>query len=410
MSFEYLVGLRYLSSRKGNFLVSIITIISVVGVALGVTALLVVLSVLSGFESDFRDKIIGNNAHLIVVEAGQRYMNQRDDIIQSIREYPMVKEASPFLFAEVLVQGKSGRSAGVLLNGIDPKSIGDVTSIAEDMIVGDIMNLQSGDDLPGIIVGAETANHALFLLPGDTVDVISPSGEISPFGLGPKIRRFRVAGIFKSGLYEYDARTAYIDLATAQRFFGLDNKVSGIQVSLNDMRQTVKAASGVQDKLGEDFIVRTWMELNRDLFSAFKLEKTVFFIVLTMIILVAAFNIVGTLILVVTEKSREVAILKALGAGRAAISRIFVSTGFVIGLIGTSLGLVSAYGIIIALRDHFQFPLNPNVYQISQLPVSIRLSDFALVAGAALFITFVSTLYPSIKASKLKPVEGLRYE
>lgn len=410
MRYEFTVGLRYLFSKKGDFLVSVITLISIVGVALGVMALLVVLSVVSGFENDFRKKILGNNAHLIVVKPGERHIDYDATLPGKIDVLPPVRGASPFLYEEVLLRGKSDRATGVLLYGVDPERVGEVTTLSKDMVSGKLIDLAAQDDLPGIIVGEEIANHLLFLLPGDTVDVLSPSGELSPFGLSPKIRRFRVVGVFKSGLYEYDARSAYIDLRQAQHFFNQPNRVSGYQISLKNPDKAIDDARVVQRTVGENYMVRTWMELNRDLFSAFKLEKTVFFIVMTMIILVAAFNIVGTLVLVVTEKAREIAILKAIGARQSSVQKIFIATGCIIGAVGTVFGLLGAWVLIILLRDYINFPLNSNVYQIDKLPAVLNPYDFLAVAIAAMCISFLATLYPSIKASRQDPVEGLRYE
>lgn len=410
MQYEWLVGWRYLFSKKGDFLVSIITIISMIGVALGVTALLVVQAVVSGFENDFRKKILGNNAHLIVVEAGQRLMTENDKLVDKIAKTPGVKAASPFLYEEVLLRGKSDRATGVLLYGIDPQRVGQVIALEKDMVEGKLTDLNRSKSLPGIIVGAEIADHTLFLLLDDDVDVMSPSGEISPLGMGPKLRRFRLAGKFQSGLYEYDAHTAYIDLQQAQRFLGVGKQISGIQVSLKNALAAPQVAEKVAKQLGDRYFVRTWMELNRDLFSAFRLEKTVFFIVMTMIILVAAFNIVGTLIVVVTEKHREIAILTTMGARRSSIVKIFIATGSAIGLVGTAAGLLLATILIIILRDYFPFPLNAKVYQVANLPIVFRWLDFVWVAIAALGISFVATLYPAYKAATLKPVDGLRHE
>ena len=433
-SFSTRVGVRYLFSKKGDFLVSIITVISVIGVALGVMALLVVMSVLSGFESDFRGKILGNNAHMIVVKPGERRFAGYQELVEKMQQVPNVVGASPFVYSEVLLHGKSNRSTGVLLHGVDPGRVGSVTSLRDDMVEGsvdalapdlsdkgtdvgefsdgsnEITSIADSNRLPGIIVGEEVANQTLFLLPGDVVEVLSPTGELTPFGMSPKMRRFRVVGIFKSGLYEYDSRSAYVHIREAQKFFNSGERANGIQIKLSDAEDAMKMSGIVEEVLGEPFVARTWMELNRDLFSAFKLEKTVFFIVLTMIILVAAFNIIGTLILLVTEKAREIAILKAIGATQGFIMRIFMVTGCAIGMVGTGIGLILAYIMIVLLRDHVKFPLNANVYQVDRLPVSVTWTDFAMVAAAAVIISFVATVYPSLKAARLHPVEGLRYE
>ncbi|MFH1261878.1 MAG: ABC transporter permease, partial [Pseudomonadota bacterium] len=246
--------------------------------------------------------------------------------------------------------------------------------------------------------------------PGAVVDIVSPSGELTPFGFGPKVRRFQVVGVFKSGMYEYDAKSAYISLSDAQRFFGRSGEVSGLQVNVNDIAKARQVARRIQATLGEAYYVRHWMELNEDLFKAFKLEKTTFFVVLTMIILVASFNIVGTLTLLVMTKGKEIAILKAMGAARRSIAWIFMASGTAIGICGMTIGLALGYVSCLLLRNYIRFPLNSDVYQIDTLPVRMRVSEFVYVGVSALAISFLATVYPALRAASLEPSEGLRYE
>jgi lipoprotein-releasing system permease protein len=410
LKYEFLIGFRYLLSRKHNALLSVITVISIAGVALGVTALTVVLSVVSGFEQDFQKKILGNNAPLILFQSTGP-IRKYDEVLKKIGEVPGVKAASPFLYSEVLLHSESGRSAGIVLYGIDPGRIGDVTSLGKDLVSGKLSDLgpRSGE-LPGIIVGRELAENNLFLMPGTTVDVVSPTGELTPFGFGPKVRRFEVAGVFKSGLYEYDAKSAYISLDDAQRFFDRKGEASGIQINVDELKNAWTVARKIQAHVGPQFYVRHWMELNEDLFKAFKLEKTTFFVVLTMIILVASFNIVGTLTLLVMTKGKEIAILKAMGATRRSVARIFMVSGTIIGAIGMLAGLFGGYVLCIVLKQYIRFPLNADVYQVDTLPVRMMPLEFALVGVSALIISFFATLYPSLRAARLDPAEGLRYE
>lgn len=410
MSYEFRIGFRYLLSRKHNALLSIITVISIVGVVLGVTALTVVLSVVSGFEEDFQRKILGNNAPLILFRhAGP--LRKYKELVPKIEAVKGVKAASPFLYSEVLLHSAGGRSAGVVIYGVDPAKIGNVTSLQDDLVSGKLTDLRSTErGLPGIAVGWALANNQLYLFQGGTVDVVSPSGEITPFGFGPKVRRFEVAGIFRSGMHEYDSKSAYIGLTEAQRFFGRRGEASGIQISVNNIDRAHEVAERVGNVVGDHYYVRHWMELNEDLFKAFKLEKTTFFIVLTMIVLVASFNIVGTLTLLVITKGKEIAILKAMGASRRSIAKIFMIAGTLIGTCGMALGLGLGFALCIALKEYIRFPLDANVYQLDTLPVRMRAIEFLVIGASALAISFFATLYPSLRAASTDPAEGLRYE
>lgn len=410
MSYEFFIGARYLMSRKHNALLSVITVISILGVAVGVMALTVVLSVVSGFEQDFQKKILGNNSPLILFKISGP-IQEYSELVKKIEAVQGVKAASPFVYKEVLLHSEMGRSAGVIVYGIDPDKIGLVTSLSKDVTSGELEGLKKRENgLPGILVGYELAENNLNLYPGATVDVVSPAGELTPFGFGPKVRRFFVAGVFKSGLYEYDSKSSYVSLENAQRFFGQGNEVNGLQINVTDLSQARQVAKNIQQAIGDDYYIRHWMELNEDLFKAFKLEKTTFFIVLTMIVLVASFNIIGTLTLMVLTKGREIAILKALGATHRSISKIFMVSGTLIGTLGMMLGLFLGYVMCVALKEYIQFPLNADVYQLDKLPVQMHASEFALVGISALAISFFATLYPALRAASLDPAEGLRYE
>ncbi len=410
MSYETRVGFRYLLSRKNNAVLSVITVISILGVALGVMALNVVLSVVSGFEADFRSRILGNNAPLILFRTAGPILDH-EEVMTKVEKIQGVTAVSPFLYNEVLLHADSGRSAGVVIYGVDPDRVGGATSLADDMVSGDLKGLKPVEgELPGIVVGRVLADQTLYLYPDATVDVVSPSGELSPFGFGPKVRRFEVAGIFKSGLYEYDSKSAYVELGVAQRFFGRPGEVSGFQINVENVEEARKVAARIQAELGSEYYVRHWLELNQDLFNAFKLEKTTFFIVLTMIVLVASFNIIGTLTLLVITKGKEIAILKAMGATRRSIARIFMFSGTLIGAVGMALGTILGYVLCVLLKEYIKFPLNADVYQIDSLPVRMQTHEFLLVAVCALLISFLATLYPALRAAKTAPAEGLRYE
>jgi len=409
MNFETFIGLRYLLSKKKHHLLSLITLISIAGVVVGVMALTVVLSVVSGFEQDFQKKILGNNAPLILFKADGS-IDETQELMTKIRSVEGVTATSPFIYSEVLAQSESGKSSGIIIYGVDPELVKDVTSLGTDMVEGKIEDLNSNQDFPSIVVGKELAERGLYTFKGSTIDLVSPFGEMTPFGYGPKVRRFKVVGIFKSGLYEYDSKSAYVRLDQAQKFFGKEGQVAGIQISVNDIETSRKIASHIQEKVGSDYYIRHWLELNQDLFNAFKLEKTVFFVVLTMIILVASFNIIGTLTLLVLTKGREISILKAMGASNTSIAKIFMTTGTFIGAVGVFFGLVFGYVLCLLLKYKIKFPLNADVYQLDTLPVRINPIELLLVAVCAMLISFLATLYPALKASNLDPSEGLRYE
>lgn len=409
MNFETFIGLRYLLSKKKHHLLSLITLISIAGVVVGVMALTVVLSVVSGFEQDFQKKILGNNAPLILFRADGP-IHETKELMQKIESVPGVTATSPFIYAEVLAQAESGKSSGIVIYGVEPDKVQQVTSLGTDMVDGKVEDLGKDEQYPSMIIGKELAEHGLYLFKGSTIDLISPFGEMTPFGYGPKVRRFKIAGVFKSGLYEYDSKSAYVRLDQAQKFFGKEGEVAGIQINVKNIDSAKNVAKIIQEKVGSDYYIRHWLELNEDLFKAFKLEKTTFFIVLTMIILVASFNIIGTLTLLVLTKGREISILKAMGASDASIAKIFMTTGTFIGGVGVSIGLVLGWILCYLLKFYIKFPLNADVYQLDTLPVKVNPVEFVIIAVSALMISFLATLYPALKASKLDPSEGLRYE
>ncbi len=409
MNFETFIGLRYLLSKKKHNLLSLITLISIAGVTVGVMALTVVLSVVSGFEQDFQKKILGNNAPLILFKADGS-IEETKELMQKIESVEGVTATSPFIYSEVLAQSEAGKSAGIVIYGVEADKIKNVTSLGTDMVDGKLEDLTADQDFPSIIVGKELAERSLYTFKGSTIDLVSPFGEVTPFGYGPKVRRFKVVGVFKSGLYEYDSKSAYIRLDQAQKFFGKEGQVAGIQIQVEDIDESRDVARHIQEKVGSDYYIRHWLELNEDLFKAFKLEKTTFFIVLTMIILVASFNIIGTLTLLVLTKGREISILKAMGASNGSIAKIFMTTGTFIGGVGVFFGLVFGYVLCLLLKYYIRFPLNADVYQLDTLPVRINPVELVIIAISAMVISFLATLYPAMKASTLEPSEGLRYE
>ncbi len=407
LPYQFFIALRYLRTKKRHRGISVNTLISVGGVAVGVMALLVVLSVMSGFHEDLQKKILGVNAHIVILS-----------FKGAIPEYPAVMDrldgekdivsSSPFVLGQVMVS--SGKRAhGVFLRGITPETEIHTTELTHHMKEGSIENLSKKGDMPGIIIGRELSS-SLGVFQGDVINVLSPIGKIGPLGMLPKIRQFRVAGIFEVGMFEYDSNLVLTHLSAAQDFFDMKDEVTGIQLKLDDIYTAASVREKLQDKFSFPLYARDWMQMNKNLFSALKLEKFAMFVILILIILVASFNIVSNLIMNVIEKKREIAILKAMGATDRGIMAIFMLQGFVIGLVGTIIGVVGGYLLSYILNTYQIIKLPADVYYLSHLPVRMNFSDFATVSLSALIISFLATIYPAWQAARLNPVEPLRYE
>ncbi len=405
LPYHFFIALRYLRSRKRHRGISFNTAISIGGVALGVMALLVVLSVMSGFHEDLQKKILGVNAHLVILN----YKGSIDDygsIIKRLGDDRDILSASPFVLGQVMVSS-GDKGQGVYIRGIDPSLESKTTEIANHLTEGSMDRLSG--DLPGLIIGKELSSR-LGLLINDKVNILSPTGEMGPLGMIPKIRTFRVAGIFEIGMFEFDSNLVIADLKATQDFFDMGNSVTGIEVRLRDLYRADEVRERVQKLLGYPYFAKDWMQMNRNLFSALKLEKFAMFVILVLIILVASFNIVSNLIMNVIEKEREIAILKAMGATNRGIMKIFMLQGFLIGLIGTVLGIAGGYGLSYVLNTYQIIKLPPDIYYLSHLPVKMKVFDFVVVSVSAILISFLSTIYPALQAAKLDPVEPLRYE
>ncbi|MCH7896430.1 MAG: lipoprotein-releasing ABC transporter permease subunit [candidate division NC10 bacterium] len=415
MQYEILIGLRYLKSKRREAVISLITLISSGGVALGVMALIVVLSVMSGFEKDLRDKILGTNAHVVLLRFGEGGITDVDKLLPRITPLPHVAAAAPFTLHQVMLTSRHG-VMGAVLRGIDPEREGQVTDLARNMKKGSLDALSR--DGEGIILGKSLA-ASLGISVGDPVNVVSPvGGGVTPLGMAPRVKQFTVVGVFEAGMYEYDAGLAYIPIPAAQTFFRMGKSVTGVEIKLDDIYQAPQVAGQMQEELRFPFYTRTWMEMNKNLFSALKLEKTVMFIILVMIVLVAAFGVVSTLTMLVMEKTREIAILKSMGATAAGIMRIFILDGVVIGAVGTLVGLLGGLvvtknldRIVSFVERVFGIDAFPgDVYFLDKLPHQINAPDVVVVVIVSLIISFLATLYPSWQASRLNPVDALRYE
>jgi lipoprotein-releasing system permease protein len=414
MRYALFIGLRYLRAKRSDAFISLITGIATAGVAIGVMTLDVVLSVMTGFEEDLRDRILGFNPHVIVTSfAGP--LEDYEAGVEAIREVPGVVVAAPFVFGQVMLSGPD-RVEGALLRGVLPGRRSAI-DFEKNLIGGRLEGLAerhalpspSGVRLPGIILGRDLAGR-LGVGIGDPVSVVSPVGVPTPFGFVPRVRRFVLVGLFKSGMAEYDGLLAYVDLAEARRFFRLGQAVTGIEVRVADVYRARQIGAEIAARLGFPHRVRDWMETNHNLFAAMKLEKTVYFVVLLLIVCVAAFNIVALLVMVVMEKRKDIAILKSIGATRAGIARIFVFKGLIIGAIGTLAGSLSGWAFSWALGRYEFVELPADVFYVSTLPVKMVPEYFALVLAVSLVICFLATLYPARQAAGLAPVDVIRYE
>ncbi|MCL7487754.1 MAG: lipoprotein-releasing ABC transporter permease subunit [Desulfobulbaceae bacterium] len=407
MSFEWFVSKRYLRAKRKQKFISLISVISILGVAVGVMALIVVLSVYTGFTEALRDQIIGINSHILV----QRYGGNIDEpeaIAQQIESVSGVVATTPYIYSQVLISSGQN-SSGIVLRGIDPQSAGEVINIGRQMTSGQLSDLDRSDTLPGIVLGKEIARQ-LTVARGSKVRLISPNGPLSPVGVLPKIRTCRVAGVFETGMFEYDSTLGFINLETARSLSGEAEGVHGLEVRVKNVEQANRVADAIRKELGPGFSARDWMQLNQNLFAALKLEKAGIFIALDLIILVAALNIISALIMVVMEKTRDIAILKSMGATTGSIMRIFFNQGAVIGLTGTFLGVGGGLGLCWVLKRYKFIELPSNVYPMSTMPIKVVPMDVGLIALSAILITLAATLYPSWKASKVRPAEALTYE
>lgn len=408
MSFELFVALRYLFSRRKQTFIYIISLMSILGVAIGVGALVVVLGVYNGLTTDMRDKILGANAHGIVMSYLPAAFEQNSDLLERIRSVQGVTGATPFIYTEVMLSAGNGVK-GVVLRGIDPESAPQVLFLLRQMRSGSVADLQK-TGTPGIIVGDELARR-LGLVPGSRVNVLSPSGQKSASGYSPRIRPFEVAGIFKTGMFEYDSSLAFVSLGAARDVLGLPpGYLSGVEITVADVFKADQTAARLAQELGSPFYVRTWMEMNANLFAALKLEKVGMFILLAMVVLIGSFSIVATLVMLVMEKTRDIAIMMSMGATRGMIRRIFMLQGTIIGVIGTLLGYVFGLSLGWLLKRYQFIKLPENVYTLDHLPIIITLSDVLIVGASAMLLCFLATLYPARQASRLEPAEALRYE
>lgn len=406
--FEWFVGLRYLRAKHKHGFISLISFISVAGLTVGVIALIVVLAVFTGFTTSFRDQILGVNSHIIVQQLGgsvSNYQLIRDRILT----VDNVVGATPYLYSQTLLSS-SFSGSGVVLRGMDPSTAKGVVALADQMLAGSIQDLTLDDTskVPNIILGKDLAANLRVTI-GDRLRLISPSGPLTPMGVIPKVKTCMVSGIFETGMFEYDSTHAYMSLLNVQSFLGLGDVAHGVEVKViqNQLENADEIGKLISQKLGPGYIAKDWMMMNRDLFAAFKLEKIGMFIAMTLIILVAALNVISALVMVVMEKSKDIAILKSMGATSGSIMRIFFLQGLIIAIAGTTLGVSGGLGLCELLSRYKFIELPSKVYPMSTLPIKVLPFDVTVIAICSIVITLLATLYPSWKASTVQPAEVL---
>lgn len=410
MSFTWFVGARYLRARQKQAFITLITLLATLGIAVGVMALIVVIAVMTGFESELQTRILGIESHILVMRYGEP-MDELDKKIRTIEASDGVRSASPFIYTQVMLRSPHGVS-GAVLKALDPSRPGPPVYVDRDVSLTDALLTAAPDEAsgkaPGLVVGRVTADK-LKVSVGDPVYLISPLGKGASANQMPTVMRFAVAGIFETGMNEYDGAMSFVRLDVAQRLLKMGGQASGLEVRVDDIYQARQIADKIIARIGLPFWARDWMQMNRNLFSMLRLQKTVMFIILTLIVLVAAFNIASALIMMVMEKTRDIAILKTMGATNRHIRRIFIIKGLIIGCLGSTLGGLLGFVLCAILKRYPFIKLPGDVYFLTTLPVSIQLFDVLAIGLCTIVICFLATLYPAVSASSLDPVDGIRY-
>jgi lipoprotein-releasing system permease protein len=407
--YEIFISLRYLKAKKRHGTVSLNTFISIAGVVIGVATSIITLAVMTGFQGYFRDKILSAMPHIVVMEFTGSGVKDEKALQEKVEKVPHVAATTPFIYNQSMLTTKE-RMQGVVVRGIDPTSEAKVTDLGKNMTSGILGDLEKGGrKLPGIIIGEDLARK-LGVSIHDSVTMVNPLGEETAMGIVPKMKKFEIVGFFDAGMYDYNTSFVYIALPDAQKYFDMPGRVSGIQVRVDDIYHADTISAQIQKSAGYPFYTRNWMEMNKNFFSALLLEKIGMSLILVVIIIVASFNIVGTLAMIVMEKSREIAILKSMGSSSKSIVKIFMFAGIVIGIVGTAIGVMIGYGAVTVITRTDVISLPKDVYQVSHLPLSISGVDILFISLTALGISFLATLYPAWQAAKQDPVEVLRYE
>ncbi|MEO8725013.1 MAG: FtsX-like permease family protein [Acidobacteriaceae bacterium] len=412
MRFELFIAARYLRAKRRQAVIGVITVISIIGVAAGVASLIIALAINNGFRQDLQERLLGSTSHVnLLRKLDDGILNWRD-LMARLEKQPHVAAAAPAIYDQVLVS-RGARAQGMVLKGVVPQDEKRVSDLLQSVNAGSIAPLQeegaAKESYPPIVLGKDLA-EAIGAKIGELVLVTSPQGELTPFGIVPKYVRFRVVGTFASGFYDYDNNWAFTSLASAQKLFGLGDVVSVIEFKLDDLYLAPKVGEQLAEAAGPGFSATNWMEQNRPLFRALRLEKIVTFITIGLIVFVAALNILISLIMLVMEKTKDIAVLMSMGVRRAQVRRIFILQGMLIGLAGTALGLVIGEATALLGSRYHLIKLSAEVYSIDYVPFAPRAWDAVVVALVALVISYLATIYPSDSASRVLPAEALRYE
>lgn len=411
MKFELFIASRYLRAKRRQAVIGVITAISIAGVAAGVASLIIALAINNGFRQDLQQRLLGSTAHVNLMRMENDGIRNWQDLLQATRKQPHVVANAPALYEQVLIS-RGARAKGAILKGVLPEYENQVSELLKSVKLGSAQSLDptapsDSKTLPPIVLGKEMADE-LGAGVGSVVLVTSPQGELTPFGIVPKYMRFKVTGVFQSGFYDYDTAWAFVRLADAQQLFGLGDIVSVIEFKVDDLYRAGEIGEQLAEAAGRGFMSTNWMEQNQALFRALRLERVVTFITIGLIVFVAALNILISLIMMVMEKTRDIAVLVSMGARKRQVQRIFIAQGVLVGLIGTALGLILGYTL--AWAGEGRISLAPEVYSIGYVPFAPRLLDGVIVAAVAVMISFVATIYPSWSAARISPAEALRYE
>jgi lipoprotein-releasing system permease protein len=412
MRFELFLAARYLRAKRRQAVVGVVTTISIVGVAAGVAALIIALAITNGMRSELQDKLLGSTAHVQLMRVEGDGIRDWQPLFNRLRHLPHVTAASPGLYEQVLV-ARGARDGGALVEGILPDQEATVSDLLKKATPGAVQALEphtgpATAEFPPIVLGQDLA-ETVGATVGDSVTLISPQGEMTPLGMYPKVVRFRLAGTFHSGFYQYDAQMGFLRLADAQRLFSEPDLLSVISFKVDNLDRAPQIATEIEQAAGKGYMTNNWIEQNRELFRALKLEQIVTFIVIALIVIVAALNILIALTMMVMEKTRDIAVMMSFGVEPGQVRRIFLLQGFLISLVGTVLGLVFGY-LAAWLGGRYHFPLSAEIYSIDTLPFAPRAIDGVIVAAVSIGISLLATLYPSWAAARVLPAEALRYE